>query len=128
MTNLRDKAAILQTFSERLKGARETAELSQIEASSALGISRTKYQSMERGEIFPRFDEIIDLAKLFQRSEVYFFPSLVLLATDNIYTQRLDEIRSKYDDIETRLDQVESSQANILTMLNKIWEKVESKG
>lgn len=92
----RVKLAERLAFAEALKNARKFAKLSQSDAANALDMGRTKYQSYERGEQYPRYDEIKDMCDLFGRAEHYFFPSIETQRKDDIYTKKIDEV---YDEL-----------------------------
>lgn len=122
----RELIDLLSVFASRLKNARNTSELTQKEAAELLGIGRTKYQEYERGEQFPRYDEIRKICRVFKRNEFYFFPQAGIQYKDDIYTQRLDELNKKIENIESNISNINQvcsvlldNQKVILSLLKK---------
>ncbi|CAH6910926.1 hypothetical protein VCHA31O73_360016 [Vibrio chagasii] len=111
----------IESFTNILKQVRKEAGLSQMELGEKIGLSRTKIQSLERGESMPRYDEIMMLCHVLNKPEYLFFPRLK--QERDLHTERFNHVNESIQEMKAQIEKMTNNQEAIIELFRGLIHK-----
>lgn len=110
------------TFSNRIATARKDAEMTVAEVSRLIAVKADTYKKWELGTTQPRANKLVTLAGVLNVAPVW-----LLDGNDEYHTDDLDK-RQKIEQLSLRIEQMQSMQNRMITMLDELAYDLEDVG